>query len=329
MNIEKTGMAWLGTVTGTTRIPEADMIQRADVDCGAGGKWAGVVKIDMRPGTKVVVFLHDSVVPEHEATEFMRSRGWIVRMQRLRGCPSEVLIMDASTFGLDGPIGTDVTERLGVLKYEKDIPSCLNGEVVGYMPGYIPKTDEINFQQAADLRAALIGQPYYATVKYDGSSQTFFHRDGEFGGCGRQWQYVEGSMATWVLAEQYVLKEKLPTIGDVALQWECVGPGVQKNPLQLKTVQPRLFDVYDIDVKEYYGLTALQNVSTELNLPMAEIVYSGIYEDFTDDQLREMARGKYTGTTKDREGIVIRSVVPMRVLGKRVSFKVINLDYKG
>lgn len=329
MKIEKPGMAWTGTITATARIPEADFIQRADVDCHEGGKWAGVVPIGMQPGQGVVVFLQDSVVPDLPETQFMKSHNWVVRMQRLRGCPSEVLILDAKQLNVQEPPGVDVTAPLGVLKYEKDIPLCLQGDVVGYMPSFIPKTDETNFQQVANLRAALVGVQYYATVKYDGTSQTFYHRDGVFGGCGRQLEYVEGNTAVWDMAKKLDLKKKLAKQGNFALQWECVGPGVQKNPLGLKSLEARLFDVYDIDAKEYLGYSTLKSVADDIDMPMAEIAYSGIYQNWTDDELREMARGTYSESGKKREGIVYRPVVPMRVARTRLSFKVINLDYKG
>ena len=44
MKIRKPGMAWVGKVLEISPIPDADRIQRAEVVCGKGGKWCGVVR---------------------------------------------------------------------------------------------------------------------------------------------------------------------------------------------------------------------------------------------------------------------------------------------
>lgn len=328
MNITKAGMAWLGVVSKVSPIDGADMIQRADVVCGTGGAWSGVVGKELEPGAKIVAFLPDSIVPQSDATAFMEKHGWRVKMMRLRGCPSEVLIVPASSLGAYGEIGTDVTEQLGVLKYEKEIPLDMSGEASGAFPSFIPKTDEPNFQTVSKLRLALLGNPCYAATKYDGTSHTFFHKDGEFGGCSRNWQLKEGSGGVWALAEKYKLKEKLPQFGNVALQWECVGPKIQGNPLKLTECEARLFDVFNIDKQEYSSLEVLDEISEATGIPLVQHTLLGRFGEPTNDELRDLARGTYLESGKTREGIVIRPTTPLRCQGERVSFKVINLDYK-
>lgn len=328
MQINKPGMAWIGMVFATSPIDGADMIQRADVICGAGGRWAGVVKKEMPIGESVVVFLPDSIVPSHPALDFMEKHGRRVKMMRLRGSPSEVLIVPTRDLGVAGELGQDVTDLLGVLKHEKEIPAHIAGDAVGAFPSFIRKTDEVNFQTVPHLRAAIVGQPCYVSTKYDGTSQTFFHRDGVFGGCSRNWQLKESDKtAVWQIAARLELTDKLPEYGNVALQWECVGPGIQGNPLKLKTVEPRLFDVFLIDQQDYMPFASLSMFSRELGIPLVEtMLVEG--KAWNDDELRDMARGVYAESRKVREGIVIRPCLPSRVEGDRLSFKVINLDYK-
>jgi hypothetical protein len=48
------------------------------------------------------------------------------------------------------------------------------------------------------------------------------------------------------------------------------------------------------------------------------------------DAWLERARGKYTGTQMDREGIVVRTIEPIsseNMRGNRISFKVLNNDF--
>ena len=64
------------------------------------------------------VSLQDALLPQTERFVFLEARGWRVRMVRLRGVPSECLIMPLTdeTHGLEP--GTDITELAGVTKYE-------------------------------------------------------------------------------------------------------------------------------------------------------------------------------------------------------------------
>jgi len=329
MEIYKPGMAFVGRILQLSPIPEADFIQRAEVVCGKGGKWSGVVRKEVNEGDKVIVFLPDSVIPStHPELDFMEKYHWRVRPMRLRGCPSEVLIMPADVMKIEGEIGMDVTDLLGVMKYEKEIPVSLSGIMAGAFPIFIPKTDEPNFQTVPELREALIGQECSITTKYDGSSQTFYHRDGYFGGCSRNWELNDTPIAAvWAIARKFNLMEELPKFGNIALQWEIVGPGIQGNPLKFTKVEPRLFDIWDIDNQQYLGRDTLVEFAELIGIPYV-IGMRIIYQDFTDDELRKMAEGLYRELGKQREGIVIRSVKEMRVEGERLSFKVINLLYK-
>ena len=57
---------------------------------------------------------------------------------------------------------------------------------VRLLGAYIPKTDEPNFHAVPEMVEALVGQPFYATVKADGSSGTvFWDDDGVVRGCSR------------------------------------------------------------------------------------------------------------------------------------------------
>ncbi len=47
-----------------------------------------------------------------------------------------------------------------------------------------------------------------------------------------------------------------------------------------------------------------------------------------DDDLRRMAAGTYRESGRTREGLVFRQTVPLRVGSERLSFKVVNLEYK-
>ena len=130
-------------------IPDADRIELARVM-----GWSAVVKKDeFNVGDKVVYFEVDSYLPMHDCyaflakssyrkNAFMETEGYKIRTQRLRGCLSQGLIMplsiDARLEGLE--VGTDVTELLGVRKWELPEIQGGGGVSIGRKPFGIPTT---------------------------------------------------------------------------------------------------------------------------------------------------------------------------------------------
>ena len=248
-------------------------------------------------------------------------------MVRLRGVPSECLIMPLTedTQGLEP--GADITELAGVTKYEKPMPANIGGDIRGRFPVFIPKTDEPNFQSVPEMVEALVGQPFYATVKADGSSGTVYWDDeGVVRACSRNFELKDRpDTAVWQLVRKYDLaQQSLP----LALQFELVGPGIQKNRLGLKEMDLRLFNVWRIDQRRYLDYDDMLAVAQSLGLPMVELVEIGASFDLQDDEaLRHYAERTYAnGATA--EGVVIRPLKETQVNGERLSFKVINLLYR-
>jgi RNA ligase (TIGR02306 family) len=124
------------------------------------------------------------------------------------------------------------------------------------------------------------------------------------------------------------LLHRLPRLGNIAIQAELVGPGIQKNPLGLQGVDIRVFNVYYIDERRYGNYAELVKVCNDLGLPMVELVYKGTFAWNTDEDLRHLAEGVVYKTGKPAEGVVIRPTTEMRISNERVSCKIINLLYK-
>jgi RNA ligase (TIGR02306 family) len=335
MIIDKEGMAWAGKVLEVKPIEGADKIDQAVVVCGAGGRWAGVVAKGVNVGTPVVVFLPDAIVPNTPVFSFMEKYKFKVSPRRFKGAPSEVLILSQAELGSTYEIGTDVTTILGVKKGEKELNASIQGIAVGQFPSFIPKTDEYNFQRYPKLVAAVQGKYCSVATKYDGSSCTIFCKDGKVRVCSRNLELKEDyTNSVWKLIEKYNLNTELPSLcesinDELAIQGELVGPGIQKNPLKLTEVEIRVFDIYSISKKQYLDLVFAQRYANGcLGMPFME--HSVIKWNLQDDEaIRRLAEGVYTGTSNQREGVVVRPTVYTQVNGIRISFKVINLLYKG
>jgi RNA ligase (TIGR02306 family) len=266
------------------------------------------------------VYVQDALLPKIDRFSFLEKSNYRIRMRRMRGVPSECLIMPLT---VDGEVGQDITDLMQVDKYVRPLPASLSGITLGYFPPCVPKTDEPNFQGCGRMIERLMGQPYYTTVKADGSSCTMINYKGEFLVCSRNMNLKESDTNSyWVVARKYDVRNILPD--GFALQGELVGPGIQKNMLRLSELDIRIFDVYNIKHRFYLEPEPMRKMVEDMGLPLVERVDAPDPFDLDSDGLRELAEGFYPDTRNQREGIVIRSFD----IVDRVSFKVINLLYK-
>ena len=327
-------VAYIGKIIDIQPIKKADFIVSATVVCGQGGKWMGTIPKDQYEiGELVEVYLQDAILPETEEFEFMRKYKFRVSMKRFKKVPSECLIWKLHWEPTDEreagkPCVGDVIQ--GIMKYEKPVPAQLSGQVVGSFPtSIVPKTDEPNFQAVPDMIAAIMGEEFYATEKADGSSGTVYMKANEhFGVCSRNLELKrDENNAFWKVVLKYGLDYKLPN--DYAIQFELVGPGIQKNPLKLDELDMRVFNVWDIRNRKYLDIEdAIKLACGDMDLPWAEMIdLGGIFDFVNDEAMRKYAEGKYPNGGQ-REGVVIRPMKEMIVNGERLSFKIINLKYK-
>ena len=123
-------------------IPGADAILVASV---LGWKCV-VKKTEFKVLDRCVYFEIDSILPIAQWNDHLRKepeKPLRVRTIRLRGQLSQGLALPMSLLPEgDYEIGQDVTETIGVKKYEPYIPTELIGKVKGTRPSWIPKTDE-------------------------------------------------------------------------------------------------------------------------------------------------------------------------------------------
>lgn len=242
--------------------------------------------------------------------------------------PIEALLMAADVCCVPEVIGEDVTDLMGVTKYEPPVRFSM-GESAGGFPTWISKTDEPRIQSYPAMLEELNGDAAYATLKFDGSSVTvWFDADGTSHVASRNFERKDGDNVYWRSVRPYL--PNMMTVADrYAFQGETYGEGIQKNPLAIKGVAFAVFNVFDRKEHEYLALEDALNLCNALNVPHVPVIYQ--WDDFNDglDALERLSRGYYQGTTNHREGIVVR---PMRQrfspsYGGRLSFKYINPDY--
>jgi len=318
-------LASIQRIIALEAIPDADAIVKATV---LG--WQLVVKKDeFQVGDLCVYIEIDSILPDRPEFEFMKNRNMRVRTIRLRGQVSQGICFPLSILPEGTAIEEDaeVTEILEITKYEPPIPACLAGVSKGNFPTFLRKTDETRVQILQKRLDRFAGQAFFITEKLDGSSVTYYVRDGEFGVCSRNLDLVESEENSfWKVARELDMEKKLKSLGgNIALQGEMIGEGIQKNKYKLKGQHVHFFNIFDIDKYEYYSFEEFTKTLEKLELKSVPIVETQYTLGNDIPTLVELSIGRSQLYDVHREGIVLRPLVEQKdPQGRRVSFKVIN-----
>ncbi|MBC7865250.1 MAG: RNA ligase (ATP), partial [Bacteroidia bacterium] len=258
-----------------------------------------------------------------------------IRTVRLRGQISQGICFPLSIL----PEGTlieenvDVTEILGIEKFEAPVPANLGGVAKGMFPGFIPKTDETRVQVLQDVLDFYSGEICYVTEKLDGSSSTIYLRDEVFGVCSRNLDLVDdGENSMWKFVKENNLEEKLRSFGkNIALQGEIIGEGIQKNKYKLRGQSIHFFNVFDIDKFEYFSFEEFCKTISGFGLQIVPVLEENFILTNSISSLIEKSKMRST-LNKDTwaEGIVIRPLkenFDKKIMKGRVSFKAINPEF--
>ncbi len=329
-------LATIRQITNIRPIDGADMIELATV-----GGWNVVVGKDVghKVGDMVVYCEIDSFLPIKDEFEFLRKssfkkmgdqEGFRLKTIKLRGQVSQGLILPIGVVPITQfatantlPEGMDVTEMLGIVKYEPPIPAELSGKVKGLFPSFIPKTDEERIQNLTKEYGEWKYQSkhqFYVTEKLDGSSATYYIKDGEFGVCSRNLELLETEGNTfWKVARELDLENKLKDKGNICLQGELIGEGIQGNPYKIKGQMVHFFNGFDIDTRTKLGINEFLILLDEMELTPVPILDVAMLLPDTVTGMLELAEGKSRLNDKtEREGVVVRS------LDNTISFKAIS-----
>ena len=327
-------MASIQVIKDISPIDGADRIEVAKI---LG--WNVVVrKGEFCVGQPIVFFEIDSIIPKAEWSEFLKPPHRL-RTVKLRGVISQGLVMPVTILPeglssrlleipefLEAKMGLDVSKILKVTKYE--IPQAKQAYALGAFPYFIPKTDELRVQSYPQVLDEMRGKPYLITQKLDGSSGTFWMRNGEFGLASRNLtlEFGPDHDSVWhFVARKYNLPAVLPD--GFAVQGEVVGPSVQRNPMGLTELDLQIFNVWDINKQEYLRPADALTFCDKHGLTHVPVLEFGSF-DYTEEGLLERAKGEYPNGSP-QEGIVVRPLENMvsAVLKGRMSFKAINNDF--
>lgn len=352
-------LATIREISDIRPIPGADRIVVAQID-----GWECVVQKDeFHVGEHIVYVEVDSVVPERPEFEFLRDRKFRVRTIKLRGQISQGLVLPLSTLptGTSQELGADVTDALGITKYDPQAqqeaqlltkqPQSPQNPIAKFLmrfkwyrklfmkpkrkggfPDWIAKTDETRIQNLTTLFdiEQKKGTPFSVTEKVDGQSATYFlrkvgRRKYEFGVCSRNIRLGEPDNSSyWTIAKKYNMENVLKKlIGDY--ETIVLQGEICGNGIQGNKYHISNYDlfVFNLIYPDRKCTTAeIGELVAPFELKTVPIVEEGKTLPNTIAELVEYSKG-YSVVRKEqkREGVVMRNNQ------SNISFKVINPDF--
>lgn len=354
-------LASIKTIREVRNIPESDNLEHYRVD-----DWWVVDTIGKYSvGDSVVYCEIDSWIPHDlvpflskgkDPREFNGVKGERLRTVKLRGAISQGLLLpiesNTKTIIIDGVSylfcsvmwdeDDDVTECLGIQKFERQDEPQLAGNARGLFPSRFQKTDETRIQscmRAVEHQIDLYSDRWQVEEKLEGSSMTIGMDGDEIHVCSRNLSlklddsnernsFVKAAKASGLL-------ELLPEICghydlDLAFQGELIGEGIQGNIYNLKGHQWRIFNIFDVTNQQKILPQTRTNMIAEINdlfglqLQSSPIVgYAVNIGDLSVAQILALADGDSALLVgRQREGLVFKHMV-----NPDFSFKAISDNY--
>lgn len=338
-------LASIQQIIKTEPIEGADKIELAYV---LG--WQCVVnKGQFKPMDLAVYFEIDSFLPVKPEFEFLKSssykntpimgEGFRLRTMKFRGQLSQGLLLPVCQFpeiSDNLTIGADVSEILGVRKWEIEERVTTGGTIAGTLPYSVPHTDETRVQAEPGLIKEFAELEYYISTKMDGSSHSISVDENGFHVTGHNFEYKDDGVSSFYnlvnkrdYPDRIVAFKKANGFKSLTLQGEFCGAGIQKNRLKLTSPEWYVFTVI-VDGKRV-GLQQMLAICDKLELttvPIEEVGMDLPSKYPTVEALLQRADGEYPNGGK-KEGIVIRPTEPIysNLIGSELSMKVVSNKY--
>ena len=333
-------------------IENADAIEHVRVD-----GWRVVAKKGEFQVNDLAVYIEIDAWCPHELAPFLSKgkepreyngvKGERLKTIKLRGAVSQGLLLPIPT-ELNDPTqfteGLDVTELLGVQKWEPPIPAQLRGKIAGIFPSWLRKTDEDRIQNCFKDVSPRLNESWVIEEKVDGSSMTVGYRKGdfildkegqpipeEFVVCSRNLSLkLEDEGNTFVrIAKESGIQDAMKAYGrNLGISGELIGEGVQGNKYDIKGHRWLVFNIFDVDTGKYVSAEERQFIIRDLvalgatieQVPVITAVGTKLLDGLSVDDFLEMAEGKSVLNPKtEREGLVFKNQTDPDISFKAIS----------
>ena len=333
MDIERK-LATIERIVEIRAIPEADKI------CAYRVKdWWVVDQVNKYEVGQLVIYCEvDSFIPTEiapflskgkEPREFEGVKGERLRSCRFKKQLSQGLLLPIGyCVAPRGKLtyveeGTDVSEVLGIIKWEAPIPAQLAGQVRGNLPAGIIKTDQNRIQNIGKYLSEYYGKTFEKTEKLHGSSCTMYlDSNDEFHVCSRNLDLKpDENNSFWKAAIKYNVEQKMrdAKMQGIAIQGELIGEGINGN--QYKTqLDFYIFDMLNVTTQQYAPSFNRQQIAAKLGLKHVPVIETVLFDDsWPVEYMLEEAEGVSQLNGSSREGIVWKCIQDPSISWKVIS----------
>lgn len=344
------------------RVDELRPIEGADlIEIAVIGGWHVIVKKgEYKAGDLACYFEINSWIPnelapflsgDKEPKEYNGVKGERLRSKKMRGVISQGLLLqvkeddgwhyvegsssdDYETYIVDiGESisdGMDITELLGIQKWEKPLSAQLSGVAKGNFPTHIsPKTDAERIQNLTNRIQGWKDRDlkFEVTEKLDGTSFTYVRfkpNDDHYEShvCSRNLSLEETEENLyWQIARKYDIINKVEALGlNISIQGEIIGQNVQSGQFKIPP-ELRVFNIYDIENHGYMDPIRRNEIVEQLGLLHAPVIHRELsINDFaTVDEMIAFAEGKSVINGTEREGLVWKCTTDNTITFKSIS----------
>lgn len=275
--------------------------------------WSIIVKKgDFQIGDLCIYIEPDSILPEIEEFEFLRSRCWNekwkgfrIKTMKMAGIISQGIVFPIDLFpGITREVGSDITKQLNIIKYDPESLKELSNVKPTYkkvknpifrfllkfkwirdifFPSYkkipfpshlVSKTDEQRIQNIPWILEKFKGTSCIVTEKLDGCSATYIYEKGKFKICSRNVIVENKDSYYHQIAKKYKLKEKLQGT-DYAIQGEIIGHSQNGSGINLynrEELEFYVFNIVDTKTRKLLPIWDMVRLCQEWNLNTVPIL---------------------------------------------------------
>jgi RNA ligase (TIGR02306 family) len=227
---------------------------------------------DFAEGDLAVYVPVDSIVPATERWAFLGEHRRI-RAKRLRGVFSMGLLTAAEPGMAEGE---DVTDRLGITRYEPPEPLSVGGENEP-CPVHLPVYDIEGLRRWPDVLTP--GEPVEITEKIHGANGRFVWHDGRLYVGSRTCIKRESETSIWwKAARQCHLADKLATHPDLVLYGEVYGQVQDLKYGVTAGVRLAVFDVFDLGSGRWFDVPDVVALCADIDVPCVPQLYVGPWD---------------------------------------------------
>jgi len=294
--------------------------------------------------------------------------GYRIRAMKMGGKISEGIVFTTNILpsSIEVKQGLDVTEIIGAKKFDPELDEEMTNNVAkkdntivkllcripffknifypkhlkGSWPTFFPpKTDETRLAVIPWIMDELRNKKVYITEKMEGQSGSFSLYKNKVYVCSRNvWYKNPVNNNYWNIVKLEDIKKKLihakKKWGEVVIQGEICGPGIQGNIYNFPKLTLFVFNVYSIAKGEYLSFSDMVDFCDETGFTRVPILEISPFMWNDLDTLTNYSRGFSVHGDKNtlvkREGIVIRPLENIKGRNKTgpvFGCKVINPDY--